>query len=137
MTDMHRTTTIVKVLLLSIAALLFSAALPALAAEKTAPAELTKNEAVSYYFNRSGGEIEALRAEGFGYGEIVKIFVIAEMARRPLGELLEENRKGYGWGTISVKLGLNPVFVKRRVDSARRELDISVRPAVPKQAVKK
>ncbi len=134
---MNRTTTIAKVLLLSVSTLLFSAALPVVAAENQPTAELSKNQAVSYYFNRSGEEIESLRSEGFGYGEIVKIFVVAEMARRPLGELLAENRKGYGWGTISLKLGLNPVFVKKRVDSARRDLAISVRPPGPGRSVKK
>ncbi len=90
---------------------------------------LSKTKAVSFYFNRSGEEIADLRAAGFGYGEIVKIFVIAEMSRQELKDLLAENRKGYGWGAISLKLGLNPVFVKKRVDSARRDLDIRVRPA--------
>jgi len=134
---MHRTTTIAKVLLLSVSVLFFSVPLPVGASSKPAAAELSRNEAVAYYFNRSGGEIEGLRSEGFGYGEIVKILVIAEMARQPLKDLLTENRNGYGWGTLSVKLGLNPVFVKRRVDSARRDLDISVRPAAPEKAVKK
>ena len=117
---------------ISIIAALFLLALQAKvlpAAPAAVPAEPPRTQAVSLYFNRSDGEIAGLRADGFGYGEIVKIFVIAEMSRKPLGELLAENRKGYGWGTISLKLGLNPVFVKKRVDSARRDLDIRVRPA--------
>ncbi len=113
---------------ISIIAALFLLALQAKVLP-AAPAEPPRTQAVSLYFNRSDGEIAGLRADGFGYGEIVKIFVIAEMSRKPLGELLAENRKGYGWGTISLKLGLNPVFVKKRVDSARRDLDIRVRPA--------
>ena len=113
-------------------ALAFSFALlgSALAVPPKGPgAELPKTKAVSLYFNRSGDEIAGLRAAGFGYGEIVKIFVIAEMARQEPKDLLAENRKGYGWGAISLKLGLNPVFVKKRVDSARKDLDIRVRPA--------
>lgn len=116
--------------------LLAPAVLMAQPKEKPAPEKPSKSEIISYYFNRSQAEIDSLREAGCGYGEIVKIFVIAEMSRRPLPELLAENRKGYGWGTISLKLGLNAVFVKKRVDSARGELGIRVRPAQRKDAAK-
>lgn len=116
--------------------LLLPAVLLAQPKEKPAPPKPSKSETVSYYFNRSRAEIDSLREAGYGYGEIVKIFVIAEMSRKPLPELLAENRKGYGWGAISLKLGLHAVFVKKRVDSARSELDIRVRPAPRKDAAK-
>ncbi len=129
MTDMKKISIAAAILAL----VLSFQALRKAAAAVSAAAEPPKTEAVSFYFNRSSGEISGLRASGFGYGEIVKIFVIAEMSRRPLEELLAENREGYGWGSISLKMGLNPVFVKLRVDSARRDLDIRVRPAKPEK----
>lgn len=121
---MNKTKTIAGTLLLAAALLVPPAARAAAAAPKP-----SQTDVVSWYFNRPAGEIAALRTEGFGYGEIVKIFVIAEMSRKATPDLLAENRKGYGWGALSVKLGLNPVFVKLRVDSARRDLNIRVRPA--------
>lgn len=86
-------------------------------------------EAMSAFFNRTPEEIDALRRGGYGYGEIVKILVVAEMSRRPIPGLVERNRKGYGWGTISREAGLSPAAVKKRVDMAREALGIRVHPA--------
>jgi len=101
------------------------------AAEKAAPAP-SRAETIGFYFNRTVPEIESLRVRGYGYGEIVKILVIAEMSRKDIASLLEENRKGYGWGTLSGMLGLKVAYVKIRVDEARRSLKISVHPEVKK-----
>lgn len=92
-------------------------------------ADPPRTEAVSIFFNRTPQEIEGLRSGGYGYGEIVKILVVAEMSRRPIPGLVERNRKGYGWGTISRELGLHPAAVKKRVDMARDTLGIHVHPA--------
>lgn len=101
------------------------------AAEKAAPVP-SRAEAIGFYFNRTVPEIESLRAHGYGYGEIVKILVIAEMSRKDIQSLLDENKKGYGWGTLSGMLGLKVAYVKIRVDEARRSLKISVHPEVKK-----
>lgn len=93
------------------------------------PAAVSRGEAVSSFFNRTPEDVDGLRRGGYGYGEIVKIFVVAEMSRRPVPELVERNRKGYGWGTISRELGLHPAVVKKRVDMAREALGIRVHPA--------
>lgn len=97
--------------------------------DPTKPAGVSRGEAVSSFFNRTPDEVDGLRRGGYGYGEIVKIFVVAEMSRRPIPELVERNRKGYGWGTISRELGLHPAVVKKRVDMAREALGIHVHPA--------
>ncbi len=104
------------------------------AAEKAAPAP-SRAETIGFYFNRTVPEIESLRVHGYGYGEIVKILVIAEMSRKDISALLEENKKGYGWGTLSGMLGLKVAYVKIRVDEARRSLKIRVHPEVKKGAV--
>ncbi len=101
------------------------------AAEKAAPAP-SRAETIGFYFNRTVPEIESLRVQGYGYGEIVKILVIAEMSRKDIPSLLKENKKGYGWGTLSGMLGLKVAYVKIRVDEARRSLKISVHPEVKK-----
>lgn len=98
------------------------------AAEKASPP--SRAEAISFYFNRTIPEIESLRVHGYGYGEIVKILVIAEMSRKDIQSLLDANKKGYGWGTLSGMLGLKAAYVKIRVDEARRALKISVHPKV-------
>lgn len=96
----------------------------------------SRAEEIGSYFNRTTAEIESLRVHGYGYGEIVKIFVIAEMSRKEFPLLLEENSKGYGWGTISGRLGLKPSYVKARVDAARKFLKIGVHTEAKSAAVK-
>ena len=91
----------------------------------------SRAEEVAAYFKRPVSEVNDLRTQGFGYGEIVKILVIAQMSKRPLAELLARNQKGYGWGTISVEKGLDPIAVKRRVDLTRQKLHIRVRTLQP------
>ncbi len=122
---------LVRTVLAALAIMLVAGLGVASAAEKAAPPP-SRAEAIGFYFNRTVPEIESLRVHGYGYGEIVKILVIAEMSRKDIASLLQENRKGYGWGTLSGMLGLKVAYVKIRVDEARRSLKISVHPEVKK-----
>ena len=88
----------------------------------------SRTESVAGYFHRSPDDILGLRDLGFGYGEIVKILVIAEASRRPLPDLLERNRQGEGWGTLCRDLGLDPLAIKKQVDDVRLQLQIRTRP---------
>lgn len=87
-------------------------------------AQPSRAEAIASYFGRPVSEVNDLRAQGYGYAEIVKILVIVQMSGRSLPELMARHQRGYGWGTISRELGLNLAAVKRKVDAVRRKLRI-------------
>ena len=108
---------------------LISASRTILAATKP-QAATTRADRIAAYFHRPVTAVRDLRNDGFGYAEIVKILVIAEASAKPLPELMDLNRKGYGWGTISHRLGLDAVLVKKRMEEARRDLDIRARAQV-------
>ena len=97
-------------------------------ARRLKKASPSRAEQVATCFQRPVEEVLDLRQQGFGYGEIVKILVIAQESRRPLKELLARNAEGYGWGTICRQTGLNTVNVAKRVEKTRWDLKIRVRP---------
>jgi len=97
----------------------------------TGSASRSRSEQLAVYFHRPAVDISTLRDQGFGYGEITKILVIAQMSGRPLPELVARNHEGYGWGTISREVGLDPVQVRQKVASVRKEFHIHVHPVTP------
>jgi hypothetical protein len=84
---------------------------------------------VAVFFKQKPEGVQNLRRQGYGYGEIVKILVIAREAHKGLRELLQLNQEGLGWGTIARQSGLSAVRVKAEVDRIRTFLDIQVQPA--------
>jgi hypothetical protein len=104
-------------------------------AEPLPPPEIASRAyQVATFFKQAPEEVLDLRRQGYGYGEIVKILVIAREARRPLAELLALNQEGLGWGTIARQSGLSAVKVKSEVDRVRDFLAIEVQPATPKDS---
>jgi hypothetical protein len=96
--------------------------------EPRGPATGSRARQIAEYFKRDPREIIDLRQQGYSYGEIVKILVIARSSKRPLEALLEENRADTGWGSIARETGLSAVAVKKEVDEVRAQLKIQVQP---------
>lgn len=91
---------------------------------KTPP---SRAQQVAVYFHRPLNSVVDLRQQGFGYGEMVKILVIAQLSKQPIPKLLERHQQGVGWGTLSREFGLSPLKVKKEVDKARQALHIRTR----------
>jgi hypothetical protein len=111
-----------------------AAAAAAAQPQKPEAAKPSRADAIAAYFHRPVSEVQDLRSKGFGFREIIKMLVIADMSKRPLPELLAKHKEGYGWGTISRQLGLKLSEVKQKLAEANRQL--KVRAAKPSGAKK-
>ena len=93
----------------------------------SAGSPLPRAERLAEHFQRPLADVAELRRQGLGYGEIVKVLVIARESRRPLDELLRRHGEGYGWGTLCRQLGLDTVAILKKVETERLDLGIRVR----------
>ncbi len=84
---------------------------------KTPEAEKTKASAgledkqvalaLANYYGVSVGQIEQMREQGLGYGELARAFELAKMTGKSVSELVALKKSGAGWGEIAKQLGVS------------------------------
>ncbi|MBI3537393.1 MAG: hypothetical protein HY070_07555 [Chloroflexi bacterium] len=75
--------------------------------------ENNKNtEAIAKYFGVSLAEVDALRQQGFGLGEIAHLYALAKASGKSVSELAALRKSGEGWGEIAKQLGVSPAQVE-------------------------
>lgn len=131
--------TVVASLLAVTVALSAAASTPA--AEEAEEAELGRGELllleeIARYFGVDAEVLQALRAQGYGMGEIVLLYALAASApgdtlEQRVASVLSYREEGLGWGEIARELGIHPSALGQAVASVLRGPRAEGREATP------
>lgn len=72
-------------------------------------------------------KISALRASGYGYGEIVLMAKLAQASGKDLSQIQEMREKGLGWGRIATELGVSWQGISQKVAQERENVQHQVK----------
>ena len=90
--------------------LIFTTILPVFAQDDAACA--TENHpvanALATEFDVEVSEIIALHCAGNGFGNIARVYLLAEASNTPVADILAMRADGMGWGHIARELGVHP-----------------------------
>jgi len=104
---MHRVIPLVLALLL--------VALPMQAALAQNAGQTKISERITAVYGTSASDLEAMRASGLGWGEIIIILELARQSGMPAADIQAMHASGKGFGQIAKDLGINPGDLGRAV----------------------
>lgn len=111
---------------------------PENAAPATGQGETALIDRIVDHFDRTLEEVKALRARGYGLGEVIMIYGLASAATvlppaeeggpsaafdQALGEVLRLRESGLGWGEIAKQLGVHPSTLGQSVAGVVKEAE--------------
>ena len=113
MRRMHRVIPLVLALLL--------AALPIQAALAQTPGETKIIDRIAVVYGSSAGDLQAMRANGLGWGEIIMILELARQSGMSAADIQAMHADGKGFGQIAKELNIDPSELGRAVAAVMSE----------------
>ena len=113
MQSMHRVISLVLALLL--------VALPMQAALAQNAGQTKISERITAVYGTSASDLEAMRANGLGWGEIIMILELAKQSGMSAADIQAMHAGGKGFGQIAKELGINPDELGRAVAAVMSE----------------
>ena len=110
---MHRVIPLVLALLL--------VALPMQAALAQNAGQTKIIERITAVYGTSASDLEAMRANGLGWGEIIMILELAKQSGMSAADIQAMHADGKGFGQIAHELGINPGELGRAVAAVMSE----------------
>jgi len=110
---MHRVIPLVLALLL--------VALPMQATLAQNAGQTKISERITAVYGTSASDLEAMRANGLGWGEIIMILELAKQSGMSAADIQAMHAGGKGFGQIAKELGINPDELGRAVAAVMSE----------------
>lgn len=79
----------------------------------------TGEESLAQELGITEEEIQALRASGYGYGEIVLMVQLSRTSGEELSKIKEMREEGLGWGRIAAELGVSWRSISQEISQER------------------
>src|SRR3989454_7228965 len=78
-------------------------------------------ERITAVYGTSASDLEAMRADGLGWGEIIMVLELARLSGMSAADIQAMHAGGKGFGQIAKDLGINPGEVGRAVAAVMSE----------------
>jgi hypothetical protein len=85
-------------------------------------------EALAKRFGVTISEVQGVRDQGFGWGEVVKVFAFAKASGKTPAAIIAMRDSGMGWGEIRQSLGLTPQATGKGGVSGKSKASDAARP---------
>src|SRR3989441_12948646 len=96
-------------------------ALPMQAALAQNAGQTKISERITAVYGTSASDLEAMRANGLGWGEIIMILELAKQSGMSAADIQAMHAGGKGFGQIAKELGINPGELGRAVAAVMSE----------------